>query len=151
MIPGISEPQAKSHVNLGPGQKAYLRGKRWLGQRTPEGIQKAMDDFAEAIELDPGYAPAYADLSSAYALALSYRYEIGMDGYEIAARSLAMATTRHCILPGPAIGRCCWPIAGIRSLQVLSAPQSSWHFDLLSYSLPGTLRLCLLHPNSSGR
>jgi serine/threonine-protein kinase len=91
MIPGLSQPNEKSHVNLGPGQKAYLRGKRWLGQRTSEGISKAIDSFAEAIELDPAYAPAYADLSSAYALALSYRYEIGMDGYTIAARSLAMA------------------------------------------------------------
>jgi serine/threonine-protein kinase len=91
MIPGLSQPNEKSHVNLGPGQKAYLRGKRWLGQRTSEGIRRAIDGFAEAIELDPAYAPAYADLSSAYALALSYRYEIGMDGYTIAARSLAMA------------------------------------------------------------
>jgi TolB-like protein/tetratricopeptide (TPR) repeat protein len=91
MIPGVSQPDEQSHTNLGPGQKAYLRGKRWLGQRTPEGISNAIDDFAEAIELDPGYAPAYADLASAYALALSYRYEVGMDGYEIAARSLAMA------------------------------------------------------------
>ena len=91
MIPGLTQPNEKSHVNLGPGQKAYLRGKRWLGQRTPEGIRRAIDDFSEAIELDPAYAPAYADLSSAYALALSYRYEIGMDGYTIAASSLAMA------------------------------------------------------------
>ena len=91
MIPGISQPNEKSHVKLGPGQKAYLRGKRWLGQRTSQGIQKAIDGFAEAIELDAGYAPAYADLSSAYALALSYRYEVGMDGYTMAARSLAMA------------------------------------------------------------
>ena len=91
MIPGLSEPNEKSHVNLGPGQKAYLRGKRWLGQRTSEGIQRAIDGFAEAIALDPAYAPAYADLSSAYALALSYRYEVGMDGYTLAARSLAMA------------------------------------------------------------
>ena len=91
MIPGLTQPNEKSHVKLGPGQKSYLRGKRWLGQRTPEGISKAIDSFVEAIALDPGYAPAYADLSSAYALALSYRYEIGMDGYTIAARSLAMA------------------------------------------------------------
>jgi len=91
MIPGISQPNETFYVNLGPGQKAYLRGKRWLGQRTPEGIQKAIDGFVEAIELDPAYAPAYADLSSAYALALFYRYEVGMDGYTIAARSLATA------------------------------------------------------------
>jgi TolB-like protein len=91
MIPGISQPNEKSHVNLGPGQKAYLRGKRWLGQRTSAGIKKAIDNFSEAIELDPGYAPAYADLSSAYTLALSYRYDFGMDGYTMAARSLAMS------------------------------------------------------------
>ena len=91
MIPGITQPNDRSHVNLGPGQKAYLRGERWLGQRTPEGIRKAIDDFTEAIDLDPGYAPAYANLSSAYALALFYRYEVGMDGYTIAAMSLAMA------------------------------------------------------------
>jgi adenylate cyclase len=91
MIPGLTQPNEKTHVNLGPGQKAYLRGTRWLGQRTPEGIGKAIDAFVEAIRLDPAYAPAYADLASAYALALSYRYEVGMDGYTIAARSLAMA------------------------------------------------------------
>ncbi len=91
MIPGMPQPNANSPIKLGPGQKAYLRGQRWLGQRTPEGIQKAIDGFVEAIELDPAYAPAYADLSSAYALALFYRYEVGMDGYTIAARSLATA------------------------------------------------------------
>jgi TolB-like protein/tetratricopeptide (TPR) repeat protein len=91
MIPGISQPNSTTPVNLGPGQKAYLQGERWLGQRTPDGITKAIESFAEAIELDPGYAPAYANLSSAYALALSYRYEIGMDSYAMAARSLAMA------------------------------------------------------------
>ncbi len=91
MIPDISQPYEDSHVKPGPGQKAYLRGQRWLGQRTSKGIQKAIDGFAEAIELDPRYAPAYADLSSAYALALFYRYEVGMDGYTMAARSLAMA------------------------------------------------------------
>ena len=91
MIPGMPQPTVNSHVNLGPGQKAYLQGKRWLGQRTADGIEKAIDSFVEAIELDPGYPPAYADLSSAYALALFYRYEVGMDGYTMAARSLAMS------------------------------------------------------------
>ena len=104
MIPGLTQPNEKSHVKLGPGQKSYLRGKRWLGQRTPEGISKAIDSFVEAIALDPGYAPAYADLSSAYALALSYRYEIGMDGYTIAARSLAMAEKSLGLDPNLAAG-----------------------------------------------
>jgi len=91
MIPGMPQPRENSRVDLGPGQKAYLQGERWLGQRTAEGIKKAIENFSEAIELDPGYAPAYANLSTAYALALFYRYDVDIDGYTMAARSLAMA------------------------------------------------------------
>ena len=104
MIPGISEPSEQSHVNLGPGQKAYLRGKRWVGQRTPEGIRNSIEAFNEAIQLDPDYAPAYADLASAYALALSYRYEVGMEGYELAARSMALAENALSLDPDLAAG-----------------------------------------------
>ena len=104
MIPGMPQLNAKSHVNLGPGHKAYLKGQRWLGQRTSAGIQKAIDNFTEAIELDPGYAPAYADLATAYTLALSYRYDFGMDGYTMAARSLAMSERSIEIDPNLATG-----------------------------------------------
>lgn len=91
MIPGMPQPGSNSNVDLGPGQKAYLEGERWLGQRTAVGIERAIESFMEAIDLDAGYAPAFANLSSAYALALFYRYDVGMDGYTMAARSLAMA------------------------------------------------------------
>lgn len=91
MIPGIQQPILRSHVELGPGQKVYLDGKHWLGQRTPEGLRKAIEKFTEAVKLDAGYAPAYADLASAYALALSYRYDVGIDAYTLAAKSLAMS------------------------------------------------------------
>jgi len=91
MIPGISQPAYSSHVNLGPGQEAYLSGRRYLGQRTSDGLNKAIEQFVRAIELDPEHAPAYADLASAYALTLIYRYDIGMSGYEAAARSMAYA------------------------------------------------------------
>ena len=91
MIPGIQQPNYSAHVDAGPGQEAYLAGRRFLGQRTSDGFNDAIDQFNEAIELDPGFAPAYADLASAYALALIYRYDIGMDGYETAARSMALS------------------------------------------------------------
>ncbi len=104
MIPGMPQPNANTHVNLGPGQKAYLQGKRWLGQRTADGIERAIESFAKAIELDPGYAPAYADLATAYTLALSYRYDFGMDGYTMAARSLAMSERSIEIDPNLATG-----------------------------------------------
>ena len=90
-IPGIQQPTMRSYVELGPGQKVYLDGKHWLGRRTPEGLRKAIEKFTEALELDDKYAPVYADLGSAYALALFYRYEVGVDAYTLAAKSLAMS------------------------------------------------------------
>lgn len=90
-IPGIQQPILRSYIELGPGQKVYLDGKHWLGRRTPEGLRKAINKFTEALELDDRHAPTYADLGSAYALALFYRYDVGIDGYTLAAKSLAMS------------------------------------------------------------
>lgn len=103
-IPGIQQPIQRSHVDLGPGQEAYLDGKHWLGLRTSEGLNNAIDQFLEALELDAGFAPAYADLASAYALALSYRYDVGMDGYTLAAKSLAMSQRAIQLDPNLAAG-----------------------------------------------
>ena len=91
MIPGIQQPILRSYVGLGPGQKVYLDGKHWLGRRTSEGLRKAIEKFTEALNLDVGYAPVYADLASAYALALFYRYDVGIDAYTLAAKSMAMS------------------------------------------------------------
>ena len=91
LIPGLTAPAISTHVDLGPGQKFYFEGKQWMGQRTSEGMNNAIHYFETALELAPDYAPAHADLASAYALALSYRYDIGVDGYTIAARAMAAA------------------------------------------------------------
>lgn len=98
-IPGLSLPQLSLHREFGPGQEAYLNGKRWLGQRTPEGMMNAITFFQRAIDLDPRYAPAYADLSSAYALSMFYRYDVGIDSYTLAAQALAFA--EHAIALDP--------------------------------------------------
>lgn len=90
-IPGIQQPVLRSYIELGSGQKVYLDGRHWLGRRTPDGLRKAIEKFTEVLELDDKYAPAYADLGSAYALALSYRYAVGIDAYTLAAKSLAMS------------------------------------------------------------
>jgi TolB-like protein/Flp pilus assembly protein TadD/tRNA A-37 threonylcarbamoyl transferase component Bud32 len=44
----------------------YLRGVYFWHQRSPEGINKAVDHFRRAIELDPAYAEAYAYLADCY-------------------------------------------------------------------------------------
>ena len=78
-------------VRAGPGHQQYLLGKHWLGRRTPSGIRRAIQHFQSAVRYDSTSAPAYEGLSTAYILALFYRYEIGLDGYEAARRSLAAA------------------------------------------------------------
>jgi serine/threonine-protein kinase len=44
----------------------YLKGRYYWNKRTPDGIQKAIEYFREAIERDPSYALAYAGLADCY-------------------------------------------------------------------------------------
>lgn len=90
-IPGVAVPEYATHTESGDGQEAYLAGRRFLSQRTTEGMKRAIMEFQRAIELDPDFAAAYADLASAYALAIFYRYDVGIDSYTLAAQSLVFA------------------------------------------------------------
>lgn len=46
----------------------YVLGRHHWNQRTLEGHQRATEKFREALELDPGYAPAHAALADTYML-----------------------------------------------------------------------------------
>jgi Tfp pilus assembly protein PilF len=52
-------------------RNVYLKGRYYWAKRTPESVQKAIDCFAGAIQLDPHYAMAYAGLADAYAVTAS--------------------------------------------------------------------------------
>ena len=52
--------------------RAFLRGRHFWDQRTPRSLRRAVESFAEAIEIDPGFARAHAGLALAYALYPSY-------------------------------------------------------------------------------
>ncbi len=45
---------------------AYLRGRYFWNERTPAAINAAIEQFREAIQSDPAYAPAYAGLADCY-------------------------------------------------------------------------------------
>ncbi len=47
-------------------QDAFFRGRFHISQGSPDGIRKGIDYYKKAIEIDPGYAPAYAGLADAY-------------------------------------------------------------------------------------
>lgn len=52
----------------------YLKGRFFWSKLTLEGLQKSLDFYAEAIEIDPNYALAYAGLADSYNLLGSYGF-----------------------------------------------------------------------------
>ena len=46
----------------------YWRGRYFWNKRTQEGFKKALDYFHQAIDKDPGFAPAYTGLADCYAM-----------------------------------------------------------------------------------
>jgi len=46
----------------------YLLGRYYLGQRTPEGFQKALQSFGDAIDEDPNFALTYVGIADCYNL-----------------------------------------------------------------------------------
>ncbi|HJQ31092.1 MAG TPA: tetratricopeptide repeat protein [Pyrinomonadaceae bacterium] len=53
---------------------AYLRGRYFWNKRSPEGVEKSVEHFRRAIDLDPTYGAAYAGLADAYSVLGNYRY-----------------------------------------------------------------------------
>ena len=76
--------------------EAYLTGQ-YHASRWPDGLPQAVEAYERAIELDPGYAPAFAGLSISYTLAAYYdigtipqpRIQILPRGKDLAERALA--------------------------------------------------------------
>lgn len=46
--------------------ESYLKGPFYLAKFTTESMTKGIEQLRRATELDPAYAPAYADLGYAY-------------------------------------------------------------------------------------
>ena len=65
----VGRPSSRKPVNA-EAYEAYLKG-RYFMQKGPESALRAKDYFQQAIQLDPGYAPAYAGLSDFYVLTLT--------------------------------------------------------------------------------
>lgn len=57
---------AKRGTNSAEAHEAYLRGRFFWNQFTPESLQKASALFQKAVELDPNYALAYTGIADFY-------------------------------------------------------------------------------------
>ncbi len=52
--------------------QAYLKGRFFLNRRTGDAIPSALEQFQQAIAIEPSYAQAYAGLADAHELMASY-------------------------------------------------------------------------------
>jgi TolB-like protein/DNA-binding winged helix-turn-helix (wHTH) protein/tetratricopeptide (TPR) repeat protein len=57
---------AKMHPINPEAYQLYLKGRYFWYKLTPEGMQKAIEYFQQALEKDPAYALAYAGLADSY-------------------------------------------------------------------------------------
>jgi TolB-like protein/DNA-binding winged helix-turn-helix (wHTH) protein/Tfp pilus assembly protein PilF len=67
----------------------YLRGRYRWNQRSESGLRAAINHFQKAIELEPGYAQAYAGIADAYIMMANWRFMPATEAYpkaETAAR-----------------------------------------------------------------
>jgi TolB-like protein len=58
----------RRHTESTDAYHAYLKGRYYWNKRSPEMLRKGVEHFRQAIDLDPGYASAYAGLSDSYTL-----------------------------------------------------------------------------------
>jgi tetratricopeptide (TPR) repeat protein len=70
--------------------EAYLKGRYFWNKRTQFGLNKSIEQFTRAIEMDPTYAPAYSGLADAYALSGDWEYGI-LSPQDASAKSHAAA------------------------------------------------------------
>ena len=68
------DPMARAN---NPAYQLYIRGRYFWNLRTQDGLHKAAACFRQAVDADPGYAPAYAGLADSYALLASFSVEPG--------------------------------------------------------------------------
>ncbi|HYR74716.1 MAG TPA: tetratricopeptide repeat protein [Pyrinomonadaceae bacterium] len=65
----------KRHTHDTEAYRHYLKGRFYWNKRTEENFRKGIENFREAIELDPNYALAYAGLADSYILLAFYGSE----------------------------------------------------------------------------
>jgi eukaryotic-like serine/threonine-protein kinase len=81
---------AKQYTNSNEAYQAYLKGRFFWNKRSGENLQKAIDLFKSAYEIDPNFALAYVGLADSYGVAGYYDSSLGGAETLIKAKSYAI-------------------------------------------------------------
>jgi TolB-like protein/DNA-binding winged helix-turn-helix (wHTH) protein len=87
--------------------EAYVRGRHYASQINPEGFEKAVLNFGRAIELQPRYAQAYADLAETYCWGVATQMIPAQEGL-LKARQAAVKALEMDETLGPAHNSLAW-------------------------------------------
>jgi TolB-like protein len=67
---------AKRFTRSTEAYELYLKGRYYWNKRMPQDLTRSLEYFKQAIDVDPGYALAYAGLADAYNLLGSVGYDV---------------------------------------------------------------------------
>lgn len=82
---------AKRPTENAAAYEAYLRGRYLWNQRTSKNLLKAIDEFENAVRLDPNFALAYVGSADCYALLSVYDERPPLESYPIAKEKARLA------------------------------------------------------------
>jgi tetratricopeptide (TPR) repeat protein len=81
-LTGAEQKQlAKRHTDNAEAYRLYLKGRYNWNKRTPEGFKQGIEYFKSAIDLDSGYALAYAGLADSYNMLGNYSELVPRDAF----------------------------------------------------------------------
>jgi len=96
-LAGNEKGITKKYTNSNEAYQLYLKGRYHYAKRTKEDLQKAIDYFQQAVDLDPNFALALAMIADTYAVMPAYPYLAPKDAFPkakaAAARALAIDPT----------------------------------------------------------
>ena len=84
---------AKRFTDDSEAYQLYLRGRHHWAKRTPDGMQKGLGYFQQAIDRDPEYALAYAGLADCYGMLSLYCVIEPREGWSKAKAAVTAAVT----------------------------------------------------------
>ena len=61
--------------------RLYLKGRNSWNKRTEDALQQGIEFFQQAIDIDPGYAPAYAGMADCHNMLVVYGIQRPKDGF----------------------------------------------------------------------
>lgn len=74
----------KKYTNSNEAYQLYMKGRYYFARRTKEDVEKAIESYKQAIDLDPNFAIAYARLAEAYNQMPAYPYSSPQEAFPLA-------------------------------------------------------------------